>query len=81
MPTGVECDLYNVMGEIHHCEVVQNRVTGQELYRMVIDCNELYFDLLINKKDLYGEPAVGRRFKGIIWLQGRITFPDEGEFL
>ncbi|MBQ9642835.1 MAG: DUF3881 family protein [Lachnospiraceae bacterium] len=81
MPTGVECDLYNVMGEIHHCEVVQNRVTGQELYRMVIDCNELYFDLLINKKDLCGEPAVGRRFKGVIWLQGRISFPDEGEIL
>jgi hypothetical protein len=28
----------------------------------------------MNKKDLLGEPAVGRRFKGNIWLQGMIDF-------
>lgn len=77
MPAGVECDLYNVMGEIHRCEAVTNRITNEELFLMTIDCNELFFDLIINKQDLYGEPAVGRRFKGLVWLQGRINFPDE----
>ena len=77
MPVGVECDLYSVLGEIHRCELVQNRISGEEVWVLTIDCNELYFDVAINRKDLYGEPAVGRRFKGTIWLQGRIIFPDE----
>ena len=34
-------------------------------------------DRRINEKDLYGEPQVGRRFKGSIWLQGYINFPEE----
>ena len=41
---------------------------------MVIDCNDLKFTLCINKKDLYGEPAPGRRFKGTVWMQGEIHF-------
>ena len=43
---------------------------------MNINCNELCFELCINEKDIYGEPEVGRRFKGYIWLQGYINFPD-----
>ena len=43
---------------------------------MTINSNELCFDLCINKKDLLGEPKVGRRFKGIVWLQGRIQFSE-----
>ncbi|MGX8715043.1 MAG: DUF3881 family protein, partial [Lachnospiraceae bacterium] len=27
-----------------------------------------------NEKDLYGEPQVGRRFRGIVWMQGEIHF-------
>ena len=26
------------------------------------------------EKDLLGEPTVGRRFKGNVWLQGRVEF-------
>ena len=48
-----------------------------EIYGNTIgNINELVFDLCINEKDLYGEPAVGRRFKGIIWLQGYINYPS-----
>ena len=76
MPYGVECDQYSILGEIMECRTVQNNVTGEEIYQMSIYCNELTFALCINTKDLYGEPLVGRRFKGIIWLQGFINFPE-----
>lgn len=76
MPYGVECDLYSVLGEIRACEPTRNRLTDEELYLMTVDCNDLLFDVCINKKDLYGEPAVGRRFKGVVWMQGTINFPQ-----
>ena len=76
MPYGVECDQYSVLGEIMDCRVVKNSITGEEIYVMALYCNELTFDICINKMDLYGEPQVGRRFKGIIWLQGYINFPE-----
>lgn len=76
MPYGVECDQYSILGEITACEVVKNSLTGEEVYRMTVYCNELSFDLCINREDLYGEPKIGRRFKGIIWLQGFINFPQ-----
>ena len=75
MPYGAECDQYSVLGEIIECEKVKNELTGEYIYVMNINCNELYFDLCINEKDIYGEPEVGRRFKGYIWLQGYINFP------
>ena len=76
MPYGVECDQYSVLGEITDCHLTKNKLTGEEIYILTIDCNELTFDMCINKIDLYGEPKVGRRFKGTIWMQGNINFPD-----
>ena len=75
MPYGVECDQYSILGEILDCNIVTNTITNEQIYKMKLQCNELVFDLCINKKDLYGEPEVGRRFKGIIWLQGYINYP------
>ena len=75
MPYGVECDQYSILGEILECKKVENELTKEEIYILSIDCNELCFELCINEKDLYGEPEVGRRFKGYIWLQGFINFP------
>jgi len=77
MPYGVECDLYSVLGEIQQIEEIENVLTGDTVIKMLLLCNELSFDVCINKKDLYGEPQVGRRFKGVIWLQGYINFPTE----
>lgn len=74
MPYGVECDKYSVMGEIREFYTTENKVTGEELFVLIIDSNELLFNICINKKDLLGEPEIGRRFKGIIWLQGNINF-------
>ncbi len=77
MPYGVECDQYSVMGEIVGMRLVTNQITGEQIYILTIYCNELTFDVSINIIDLFGEPQVGRRFKGVIWLQGYINFPEE----
>ena len=77
MPYGVECDQYSVLGEIEHVHRTKNDVTGEEIYVLTIACNGLTFDVCINIIDLFGEPQVGRRFKGVIWLQGYINFPEE----
>jgi hypothetical protein len=76
MPYGVECDQYSVLGEIIEFHISANRITGEEIVFMTIECNELILDIVINREDLYGEPAVGRRFKGVIWLQGVICYPE-----
>lgn len=76
MPYGVECDQYSIIGEILEVEKVKNYVTEEKIYKMKLLCNELVFDLCINEQDLYGEPEIGRRFKGVIWLQGYINYPN-----
>lgn len=75
MPYGVECDQYSVLGEILEIRKTKNNLTGEEIYILTIFCNELTFDVCINIIDLFGEPQVGRRFKGTVWLQGKINFP------
>lgn len=75
MPYGVECDQYSILGEIVKVDKIKNQVTGEEIYLLKICCNELTFDVCINIIDLFGEPQVGRRFKGLIWLQGYINYP------
>ncbi len=75
MPYGVECDQYSVMGEIMDFSLRVNRITREEIYVLRLSCNDLEFDICINKNDLYGEPQIGRRFKGVIWMQGYINYP------
>lgn len=77
MPYGVECDQYSILGEILECKQVENQLTGEKIWLMRVECNELQFDVCVNEKDLFGEPMVGRRFKGIIWLQGIVNYPEE----
>lgn len=76
MPYGIECDHYSILAEIVECNLVKNNLTQEEIYVMTLNCNDLIFEMCINKDDLYGEPAAGRRFKGIIWMQGYINFPE-----
>ena len=75
MPYGVECDQYSVLGEIMDISLRVNRITREEIYVLRLCCNDLEFDICINKEDLYGEPQIGRRFKGVIWMQGYINYP------
>lgn len=76
MPYGIECDQYSILGEILDCRLVKNLATSEEVYQMLLMCNELKISICINKEDVMGEPQVGRRFKGNIWLQGYINYPD-----
>lgn len=75
MPYGMECDQYQIIGTILFYTKIFNSYTRETLYQMTVECNGMTFDLCINKKDLLGEPEVGRRFKGSVWLQGKINFP------
>jgi len=72
MPYGIESDQYSVLGEILELEEITNSLTNEKIYSMKIDCNDIIFSVAINQKDLLGEPAVGRRFKGSVWMQGTV---------
>lgn len=77
MPCGVECDHYNVMGDILNVELRENNKTKEKIYVMTIETNGIIMDVCINEQDLVGEPAPGRRFRGIIWLQGLVHFEEK----
>ena len=74
MPHGIECDQYSVMGEIIDYMLFKNIITGEEIYQFTLECNDMLFDVCINKADVLGEPQIGRRFKGIVWLQGQLHY-------
>lgn len=76
MPFGVECDHYSILGEIISFQRVQNVLTKEEVFQMTVSCNDLNFEVCINTKDLLGEVKVGRRFKGVVWMQGFINYQD-----
>lgn len=74
MPCGIECDQYSIIGEIKNIDIKKNKITDEEIYDLTLDCNDLTFHVAINKQDLLGEPMLGRRFKGKIWMQGNANF-------
>ena len=76
MPYGMECDQYQIIGTILFYTKVFNSYTREAMYQMTIECNGMTFDICINKKDLMGDPEVGRRFKGQVWLQGNVKFKN-----
>lgn len=73
-PFGSESDNYTVLGTIIDMETSVNQLTGEEMYDLMINCNDVIFQVIINKQDILGEPVIGRRFKGDIWLQGYVDF-------
>lgn len=76
MPYGIESDQYSILGEIMDCTLLQNHMTEENVYSLDILCNDMVFSVCINQKDLIGEPEVGRRFKGTVWMQGSIKYRD-----
>ena len=70
MPCGIECDHYLVVGNILDFQLMTNQLTDEKIYNLLIEANDLTMNVAINQSDLTGEPAVGRRFRGEIWLQG-----------
>ena len=58
-------------------EKIENEITGEKIYLLILNYNDVLLNLAINEMDLEGEPKPGRRFKGNIWLQGRIVLPSK----
>lgn len=73
MPEGIESDKYSILGTITAMKPLINIYTKEEIFVLTINCNRVRFDVCINKKDLLGEPQVGRRIKAKIWMQGLIN--------
>ena len=80
MPYGVESDQYSIIGNIVNVQEVENYVTKQKVYILDVICNDINILIGINKKDLLGEPRIGYRFKGNIWMQGVLdVYMEEDE--
>lgn len=77
MPCGVECDIYNIMGDILDVELRENSQSKEKIYVLTLETNGIVMDVCINQADLMGEPVPGRRFRGIIWLQGLVHFEEK----
>ncbi len=76
-PHGLECDQYAILGEILEWRREVNFLTQETVYIMKIDCNSLLIDVAINAKDLFGQPWIGCRFKGNVWMQGAVRIPEK----
>ena len=76
-PYGIECDIYNVCGNIISCERVTNDYTSEHIWKMQVEACDVFFDLCINESRLEGEPMEGARFRGVIWLQGLVQYQRE----
>ncbi|MEE3392391.1 MAG: DUF3881 family protein [Lachnospiraceae bacterium] len=74
IPYGSESDNYFIIGTIVNWNITTNSITYEEIYHLLINCNDVIFSICINKKDLKGYPAIGTRFKGVIWLQGNVDY-------
>lgn len=74
IPHGSESDNYMVLGTIREVKSVMNFLTQEECYILAIACNDVDIAVCINKNDLLGEPLPGRRFRGVVWLQGLVEF-------
>lgn len=75
-PFGSEQDIYTMLGTILNYKIVINSMSGEEVYILLVECNDVLIKVGINKCDLFGIPMVGARFKGNIWLQGYVEFDD-----
>lgn len=73
-PYGSESDNYTIIGIIKDCRQMVNAQTKEELCTLIVECNHISFEICMNRKDLIGEPVLGRRFKGNVWMQGYIYF-------
>ena len=72
MPYGIECDQYTIVGTIMDVKKLKNDLSEEEIWKMELSVCDMSIDVCINTESLIGEPKVGRRFRGQIWLQGMI---------
>lgn len=79
IPYGSESDNYMIIGTILNWSLTTNPYTHEDVFQLLINCNDIVLNIAINRKDLEGEPMIGRRFKGIIWMQGYVDFISTGQ--
>lgn len=70
MPYGINNELYSILGIIVNYKKIINVFSKELVYNITVNCNNVLIDVVIHSNDLIGELKIGRRFKGIIWLQG-----------
>lgn len=74
IPYGIDNEHYSILGIIKKIDEITNEFSEEMVYNLTVLCNDININVVINSLDLEGEPKVGRRFKGVIWLQGLINF-------
>lgn len=74
IPYGMESDQYHILANIRRTIPVKSTVTGEPVWRMELSIDRLNMDMCICAKDLEGYPTAGMRFKGDVWIQGRLNF-------
>ena len=81
VPYGIECDKYLVVANILNVSQITNRYTNEKIYDIRVETLGIKFNICINEKDLVGEPKVGRRFRGVVWLMGDVEFVSKDKGL
>ncbi len=66
--------MYSVLGFILAIDKAWIRGSRGFLYKLKVRTMGIEIDVFINEKDLLGVPSVGMRFKGNVWLHGKIAF-------
>ena len=73
IPSGLQSDIYDILGTIVQVNETKNEVSGEHIYLLDVACLYYVIRIAVNQKDLVGEPLAGRRFRGVTWLQGTIA--------
>ena len=63
---------YSILGDIADSELIENSLTKEKIYKLLINATGTKIQLFINKKDLLGIPMKGMRFMGNCRLSGSI---------
>ena len=71
-PAGREENYYTLLGDIQKIDKLFNPYSEEWVYYLELNVLGQELRVLINPTDLFGEPAVGRRFQGKVRLYGRL---------
>jgi len=72
LPDGFESDTYQILGDITAARRVMNDISGEQVWILDVSVCNTILSVAVNVSDLRGEPAINRRFRGNVWLQGYI---------
>ena len=79
LPEGFESDTYQILGDITAARQVINDISGERVWILDVSVCGTTITVAVGASDLRGEPAIDRRFRGNIWLQGYIVPASDAE--